>query len=475
MYAPGADPASGARPLRDGWAWPLLPAAAQRVGAVGGSLPATLAAAGLQVSSPGGHDLDAVLVDGAESLPEGAWARADVPVIAVALGGGADSVSERVNRARRLAELAWGNLRAAGAARRGRPLERAARAAGREVSVIATTDRARPYLLGTGGPRRPRAGCVVTGSRRPAAPSALDVALGAARAADGRLLAAGVPSVVESGKVIVPLAGEAGAAGAVVRVGGGSAGAIIDRAVGAIAALSAADAPASVRRLMPRVIATGRSGAVVFAAEEWAEGEHPRSVDGRLWSSCREFLEGLRSVPSAAAVAGADVIAADVETLEPLLSDDARRRLEQVAGVVGNRLAGVRLGWAHGDFWPDNLVIRGGELDCVLDWDTADSRELPALDALDLLPFARPGVRWTTFGPRLVDHLLPQVRAGDERLADHCRAVGAPSDHAGLEALAWAWWARRTALTVRDYPDRRARPAWLRDNLERPLLTERLR
>ena len=468
--APGADPASGARPMRDAWAWVVLPASPGRIAASGGSLPDTLRAAGAELLELGDQP-DTVLADAANGDHRLDWAALGSPEVVVAIGGGADVVNERSHRVRRAAQIVRGHVAVAGTRRQSRVVAAQARAAGRAISSFETGDRSRPYTLGAGSLRQPQAGSVVRASLTARRETALQVAVAAVRAAAPDLGEAGTMRVVESGKVIFSLSGDDGAPGAVVRLAGGPASALLDRAVNAAAVLSGPSAPSLVSAAMPAQIAAGRAGLVSFSAERWAPGAHPQAGQAETWQCGRAFLEALRGVPGSSAKASDDIVAADLALLGPLLSRAARTRLDEIGKLVAAELSGVQLGWAHGDFWLENLVIEGGQLVKVLDWDTAQDDELPALDALDLLGFQNPHARWTTFGPRLVDYVLPLARGCDERLVAHCRAVGSPSDRRGLEALAWAWWMRRTALTVRDYPDRRARPLWLRENLELPLLS----
>lgn len=467
-HLPGADPRTGARPLQDAWLWAVLPETARRVGAAGGSLPSTLADAGLDVADPRAGGLDAVVLDaGRGADPLAPW-RSDAPLVAVAAGG-AEAVRERASRAGRLARTAYGHIEAVGARRRSGRLVRAARAAGRSAAAIPVSDRSRPYALGRCGPRRPQAGSVAigwTGQGRPS--SACDGAL-----AVGADLAGGAPAapawrVVESGKLLTELLDDAGDPYAVVRVAAGAAGALIERAAAALSVLGVAEA---VRGSLPPSLAAGRRGVAAFSIEGWAAGRRPARVDDLLWRSCCEFLEALRAVPPAPELALSEPLEHDVDRLAALLEPDVRARLDRVAGRVAAELEGVPTGWAHGDFWPENLVAGDRGLRTVLDWDTASSNDLPGLDALDLIGFAAAGTRWMTFGPRLTGVILPLARAGDRRLVAHFRALDAPCDRNGLEAAAWAWWLRRTALTVRDYPDRRWRPAWLRENLTAPLMS----
>ena len=181
---PGADPVTGARPMRDAWVWAVLPEVATSVRADGGSLPATLAAARLEVRGADLEGSEPLLLDAAGGLPRHLWQRPD-DFIAAAIGGGADFVPERVSRPRRALSLALGAARAMPSALAARRAANEARRSGRAVTLIATSERARPHLLGPGGGAlRPRAGCVIAAYRGGGRETALDHVVEALRRAE---------------------------------------------------------------------------------------------------------------------------------------------------------------------------------------------------------------------------------------------------------------------------------------------------
>ncbi len=52
---------------------------------------------------------------------------------------------------------------------------------------------------------------------------------------------------------------------------------------------------------------------------------------------------------------------------------------------------------------------------------------------------------------------------------EYAEATGTPRDRRTLEALARAYWLRRVARDMREYPDRQVRRRWIAENVHRPL------
>jgi hypothetical protein len=162
-----------------------------------------------------------------------------------------------------------------------------------------------------------------------------------------------------------------------------------------------------------------------------------------------------------AADAAALVAAVPAELGEPLRA--LGRRLE-------SRLADLPRSFTHGDFSPGNLLVRGGELTGVVDCNKAGQGRVPLLDFLN---------QWLTIeytrssrnhGDAFVEYLLPWTRAGgDETARAFCSRIDLELRDGLLEDLAAAWWLDRHAQQVTTYTDRLKRPAWLRENVERPL------
>ena len=480
MTAPaqaGATPVV-AHPNRDGWIWLALPAGCTRVAAQGGTLASTLEAAGFEVADAADGDLDALLVDAGRDRASVRGAaesagRAPAGVVLVCVGRSFGTVRDRVSRGRRALQVARSSadsLRSAVAAAGAR---RRLAASGRDVSARPTGDRADSYAVGRGWWRRPPAGAIVT-ARRPGVPAAtlLDECVQEAGEAIGERLAVRATTVVESGKVLARVDGEHGGA-YVLRVGGGSSGALIDAAATAAIALSRDSSPDALRsRIAPPVVHGGR-GLVRFALEPWVAGEPPgRPIARPLWDDCLAFLAALHAAPGGPEPAGRR----DERTFEGRLlavaahaTPEGRATLERLGGELPERLAAVPRGWGHGDFWRANVLARDGRLAWVLDWDTARPDDLAGFDLFDLLDRRGPATG-TTIGARLHGVVLPAVeRDVDERVARYCELTGLPATTETLTATALAWWIDRVGRDLDECPDRQSRRQWLADNVHVPL------
>jgi hypothetical protein len=149
---------------------------------------------------------------------------------------------------------------------------------------------------------------------------------------------------------------------------------------------------------------------------------------------------------------------------------EAAARLKALPAQLESRLAGLPLGWVHGDFWSGNMMVRDGRLDGVIDWEWAGPDGLPVHDLFDLIVLGPRETRYLPPGLRLHRILLPLAHAGDERVREYCRALDLPCEPAVLEALAIAYWLDRTARWLAPYDSRRHIPGWLAANVDAPTL-----
>jgi len=344
------------------------------------------------------------------------------------------------------------------------------RAGGRAVAATPTGDRADSYSVGPGWWRRPPAGAIVAGRRSGASRSTLlDECLAEAGRTIGERLTVRATTVVESGKVLARVDAERSGA-YMLRLGGGSAGVLIDAAVSASHALSRPESAAEVRSRIAPPVAHGGIGLVRYALEPWVDGEPPgHPIAPAMWDDCLAFLAALHSAPRGHAPAGRQderTFEGRVEAIAAHATPEGRATLERIAAALPERLALVPRGWGHGDFWRANVLARGGRLAWVLDWDTARSDDLAGFDLFDLLDAKGA----TTIGARLHAAVLPAVSGRvDERVLRYCELTGMPASGDVLNATALAWWIDRVGRDLVECPDRQSRRQWLVDNVHDPL------
>jgi hypothetical protein len=428
-----------------GWILAAAPSGAERFRTDDEAIADTLAAAGAEVVSGGAADAELLR----RSPPSG-----NAPVAALDLGR---SPNDAARRERRVAErLARAARTAAGTPAAVRALRRL----GYAVSVV-RWDLDHPLRVPSLPPaalapvqRAPRRALVV-GTRAPGG-TMLEAAIGAARR-ELPGLEPRWPSVREALLVSVTPAG-------VLRVGLGPAGAEMDVVVARLEALRSSSPPPAVADRTPWPLARGREGLADWLVERLLPGTQPQRLDPSVLDDCVEFLVALFACDSGAWTArgAAERIAA--------AAPEAAAEVTELAERLDRELAGLPCGFAHGDFWSGNLLVDSGRLRGVIDWDGAAAARPPFLDLLHLLLVDARRPSATTWGPALVDHLLPwAARGGDEVSARYGAAIGVEPAPALLRSLAAAYWLERAAFQLTTFADRRRRPAWLEANLRTPL------
>lgn len=299
---------------------------------------------------------------------------------------------------------------------------------------------------------------LVVGSRTPAEPTLFEAAISDASTRCGRRLVFTAPSVRAGPLVAV---GEEG----VLRVAIGPARMQIGRQVAALEALRAAKAPELDTAQIPWPTATGAVGLATWSLERAHVGRPPRRVSASLVSECLDFLVALHasSVPGVPAKSPV----ADAEIVGDVCSTTGANRVRVLALSVADAVADLPRGFAHGDFFHGNLLVRpDGSLSAVLDWDAAGPGRLPLLDLLHFRHLSEYSASDLDWGPTLVSSLLPSIRNGDQIVREYCRRVGIELCRRELTALVSAYWLDRVAYQLTSFADRAQQPLWLARNVE---------
>jgi aminoglycoside phosphotransferase (APT) family kinase protein len=298
---------------------------------------------------------------------------------------------------------------------------------------------------------------LVVGQRAPQTRLLLDAVLVEAGRAIGVPLQADPPSI-RTGLLI------ANAKQGMLRVAIGFGSRQIRNQRAALATLQAFGAPPLVAERVPWQLAGGRCGLAEWSLERRLPGsraKHP--VSGPLLTDCVDFLVALHSLP--AADAQRSTLLEQAEIVARATPPEDAQTLQALAERLEADLADVPRGFAHGDFFHGNLLVEGGRLLGVVDWDAAGVGRLPLLDLLHLrhATHAVPEVDW---GPRLVQQLLPWARAGGDEVArDYCQRLGFSLHQKRLEALTFAYWLDRVSSQLRSQVHRLAQPVWLERNI----------
>ena len=217
--------------------------------------------------------------------------------------------------------------------------------------------------------------------------------------------------------------------------------------------------PEIVGRRVPWPIASGTSGLAEWTLEPVFPGAAP---SGPLPGECIDFLVALHSLggePAASLRAAAEVVAqASPAAAEPVM--EIGERLEADLGAVPR-------GFGHGDFFAGNLLVEGGRLTGVIDWDSAGPGRLPLLDVLQVVMTARFRPAAREWGPAVVGELMPWARrSGDALARDYCARVGLEPDPRVLERLVAAYWLDRAASQLATHAEHWEDREWIAANVE---------
>jgi Phosphotransferase enzyme family len=304
----------------------------------------------------------------------------------------------------------------------------------------------------------PQRALVIGGGSRPAR-TLLDEVLDEASRVTGVALKASPPSVRAELLIIDTVAG-------VVRIAVGPGRRQILNQRSALAILRANHAPAVVAERVPWELASGMCGMAEWSLESKLPGARPSpSIGGHLLADCMDFLAALHSVcPSNAEentlLEQAEVV---VDTCPPEQAHVVRALAERLEAA----LADLPRGFGHGDFFHGNLLVDGGRLVGVVDWDAAGPCRLPLLDLLHLRLMSIREVADVDWGPSLLRHLVPWARTGGGDLVrSYCQRAGLTVDPKQLEALVLAYWLDYVSYQLRTHLHRLAQPPWIERNIQ---------
>jgi aminoglycoside phosphotransferase (APT) family kinase protein len=309
--------------------------------------------------------------------------------------------------------------------------------------------------------RLPQQAAVVA-SRGGSGTTALAAVVAEAEAASGIPLD-GRPPTVREGLLVMP------AETAFLRVAIGPARHQLDRQFGILTRLQAAPLPASVLTRVPWPLGRGRRGLVDWSLERRLPGRTPHpQLAPAVVGECVDFLVDLHRSTSAAAGNGHGTIRANAEVVAAACGGEESRLLARLADRAECRLDGYPRGFGHGDFYRGNLLVAGGRLVGVIDWDTATPDSLPFLDLFHLRVFSEHRPADHRWGSVVTEHLLARAQSGgDEVMREYGRRIGVEASPAELEALVIAYWLDRLAYQLATVADRLVRERWLAENVHR--------
>jgi hypothetical protein len=290
-----------------------------------------------------------------------------------------------------------------------------------------------------------RAGVLVELASARAGPRILDAVLDAAGAA----AQAGRLQVGAGGSLLLRVRTPGG--DAVLRVARAGAPGDPARAARALERLAGAG---SAPRLLGRGVVAGAS----WSAEEALAGRRPAVVGDELLGqvaaacACLPRRDTLPTAPLDDLLAAAALLPRHAVAL---------RRL---ADAVRPRLDGVPAIQRHGDLWAGNLLVGGGGLRGIVDWDAAHPRGVPGADLVQLAGTHARRRAHLPLGRAVTER---PWRAGDlaAATAGYWRALDIAPDGALLDLAGIAWWAAEIHHTLLRFPQRAADGRWAAENV----------
>jgi Phosphotransferase enzyme family len=216
-------------------------------------------------------------------------------------------------------------------------------------------------------------------------------------------------------------------------------------------------------------IASGRSGLADWALEQRLGGTRPQpSLPARVLADCLDFLAALHASGPRGSQSRTPID--DAKLIAAVCDEERSSAVMRIAERLAAEVVDLPRGFAHGDFFRGNLLVDGGRLAGVVDWDAAGPGRLPFLDLLHLRHMGKHRPPDRDWGLTVVHGLLPWARAGgDELTRGFCRRLGVQPSPALLEAIAVAYWLERLGYQLAAYADRTERPVWMERNVDEVL------
>jgi aminoglycoside phosphotransferase (APT) family kinase protein len=148
-----------------------------------------------------------------------------------------------------------------------------------------------------------------------------------------------------------------------------------------------------------------------------------------------------------------------------------RQKLAQLEAQLRSQIYGHDLpfSWAHGDFWPGNLLLRpdNGAIGGIVDWDRASADQIPLHDLLHLLAYTRKMQQRSELGEEIVSYLLPAAFDKHERalVREAMIDLGLLTSAESFQAMTLLYWLRFASANLARYPAFQSDERWLKKNV----------
>jgi hypothetical protein len=210
--------------------------------------------------------------------------------------------------------------------------------------------------------------------------------------------------------------------------------------------------------LVPELLARGRAAGAGWSLQRRLPGEGPGRLGPTVMGEALRFAAALPS-SNGDAIAHHD----DVRGLGELVPA-AAGRFVAAAARVDAATGGVPGRFRHGDLWAGNLLVAGGRLTGVVDWDGWHPRAVAGIDAFHLV-----GMDLAVRSRREVGAIWVERpwRTDPFRAAllPYWHALGLDPTPEQLEGVAVAWWLGHLGATLTRNPDRVEDDPWMEPNV----------
>jgi aminoglycoside phosphotransferase (APT) family kinase protein len=234
--------------------------------------------------------------------------------------------------------------------------------------------------------------------------------------------------------------------------------------------------------LLPEVLGAGSDSGWTFLVQARLPGT-PATLrapkDGpRILSQASALAARLHTLTAVPRTVGqpevAEWIERPIQVVRELLDSHrdpfAARTLDRLARELGAAVgrATMPLGWIHGDFWSDNILVEVDGISGIVDWDSASDAGLALHDQLHLVLYWRKVQRGTPIGTEICRALGSEPRWDQHELSALLAGTGGlpGSDEVSRRRLGITlYWLRLVATNLSRQPGMTRSRRWLDDNV----------
>jgi len=224
----------------------------------------------------------------------------------------------------------------------------------------------------------------------------------------------------------------------------------------ALAALEGSGLP------VPRLLGRGITAGASWSVESFATGTRPRKLTQEISSAVASFVAGL---PLAAG--GPTALERDLDRIAERLPDRARA-IAEIAQGARIEAANVPAVMRHGDLWLGNVLVDGGRLSGVLDWEGWSPSAVPGADLLHLVATERRIKARADMGDIWVQRPWRSVTFRSVATR-YWSAIDWTPTAEQEDLIGIAWWATEVAGTLTRVPFRAEDERWVAINIDRVL------